>query len=82
MLTQLHVSTRVRYLREISAAVFLTLYEGLCGEKLPGQLGFYMLQMVKFCTIMYQTKILGTLYTELFLKIVINDISLILAEFR
>ncbi|KAK2184388.1 hypothetical protein NP493_267g00007 [Ridgeia piscesae] len=37
MLTQLHVSTRVRHLCDINAGVFLTLFEGLCGEKLPGR---------------------------------------------
>jgi len=42
MLTQLHVSTRVRHLCDINAGVFLTLFEGLCGEKLPGQLYLYI----------------------------------------
>ena len=38
MLRQLHSVKRVKQLRDINASVFVTLFEGLCGEQLPGEM--------------------------------------------
>ena len=47
MLSQLHVTTRVQHWSDINAAVFVTLYEGLCGDKLPGNIDISMLLSVR-----------------------------------
>ncbi|XP_060559885.1 centrosomal protein of 95 kDa-like, partial [Ruditapes philippinarum] len=36
LLDQLHVPSRINTVADIGAGVFVTLYEGLCGEQLPG----------------------------------------------
>lgn len=36
LLDQLHVPTRINTVSDIGAGVFVTLFEGLCGERLPG----------------------------------------------
>lgn len=38
LLEQLHVPRRINTVADIGAGVFVTLYEGLCGEQLPGKL--------------------------------------------
>ena len=38
MLAQLHVRRRVNSIKDINHAVFVMLYEGLCGEQLPGKI--------------------------------------------
>jgi len=37
ILSQLTVPTRVQSIDELSSDLFVTLYEGLCGERLPGK---------------------------------------------
>ena len=36
LLVQLHVTSRLKTVADIGAGVFVTLFEGLCGEQLPG----------------------------------------------
>ena len=36
LLEQLNVSSRLKTIADIGAGVFVTLFEGLCGEQLPG----------------------------------------------
>ena len=36
LLDQLNVSSRLKTVADIGAGVFVTLFEGLCGEQLPG----------------------------------------------
>ena len=37
ILSQIHVGTRVRHVEEISPGIFVLMFEGLCGEILPGK---------------------------------------------
>ena len=37
LLDQLNVSSRLKTVADIGAGVFVTLFEGLCGEQLPGR---------------------------------------------
>ena len=37
LLEQLHVTSQLKTVADIGAGVFVTLFEGLCGEQLPGK---------------------------------------------
>lgn len=64
MLRQLHVKHEVKQLCDIDAAVFVTLFEGLSAESIPG-MSLYKLNII---TIPVVVELTGLIYVYIFLN--------------